>query len=52
MCEDTVCKWRRRWCAARELASRRAAPRCDRPPVCSAVQVAQVKAAACTPPAD
>src|SRR6516225_1230796 len=37
VCEDTVRKWRHRWC---------------RPPVFSAVQVAKVKAAACTPPAD
>ncbi|MDD4868870.1 MAG: helix-turn-helix domain-containing protein [Mycobacterium sp.] len=52
MCEDTVRKWRRRWCAAPGVASlatpnaaagRRCSPR---------VQVAQVKAAACIPPAD
>ena len=52
VCEDTVRKWRRRWCAAPGVASRRDAQRCGRPPVFSAVQVAKVKAAACTPPAD
>ena len=34
------------------VASLRDAQRCGRPPVFSAVQVAKVKAAACTPPAD
>ena len=52
VCEDTVRKWRRRWCAAPGVASLRDAQRCGRPPVFSAVQVANVKAAACTPPAD
>ena len=52
VCEDTVRKWRGRWCAAPGVASLRDAPRCGRPPVFSAVQVANVKAAACTPPAD
>jgi hypothetical protein len=52
VCEDTVRKWRRRWCAAPGLAALGDAPRCGRPPVFSAVQVAKVKAAACTPPAD
>ena len=52
VCEDTVRKWRRRWCAAPGVASLRDAQRCGRPPVFSAVQVAKVKAAACTPPAD
>ena len=52
VCEDTVRKWRRRWCAAPGVASLHDAQRCGRPPVFSAVQVANVKAAACTPPAD
>jgi transposase len=52
VCEDTVRKWRRRWCTAPGVASLRDAQRCGRPPVFSAVQVAKVKAAACTPPTD
>jgi transposase len=52
VCEDTVRKWRRRWCAAPGVASLRDAQRCGRPPVFGAVQVAKVKAAACAPPAD
>ena len=52
VCGDTVRKWRRRWCAAPGVASLSDAQRCGRPPVFSAVQVATVKAAACTPPAD
>ena len=52
VCEDTVRKWRRRWCAAPGVASLDDAPRCGRPPVFSAVQVAKVKAAACAPPVD
>jgi hypothetical protein len=50
VCEDTVRKWRRRWCAAPGMASLGDAHRCGRPPVFSAVQVATVKAAACAPP--
>ena len=42
----------RRCRTARIAASLRDAQRCGRPPVFSAVQVAKVKAAACTPPAD
>ena len=52
VCEDTVRKWRRRWCAAPGVASLGDAQRCGRPPVFSAVQVAKLKAAACPPPAD
>ena len=52
ICEDTVRKWRRRWCAAPGVASLGDAPRCGRPPVFSAVQVAKLKAAACAPPVD
>lgn len=43
MCEDTVRKWLRRWCAAPGLASLGDAKRCGRRPVFSPVQVAQVK---------
>ncbi|MDI3315982.1 MAG: IS630 family transposase [Mycobacterium sp.] len=52
VCEDTVRKWRRRWFAAPGVASLGDAKRCGRPPVFTAVQVAQIKAAACIPPAD
>ena len=52
VCEDTVRKWRHRWCAAPGVASLGDAKRSGRPPVFTAVQVAQVKAMACTPPAD
>ena len=50
--EDTVRKWRHRWCAAPGVASLADAKRSGRPPEFTAVQVAQVKAMACTPPAD
>jgi len=52
VCEDTVRKWRRRWCAAPGLASLVDAPRSGRPSAFTPVQVARVKAIACTPPAD
>ena len=52
ICEDTVRKWRRRWCVAPGLASLADAKRSGRPPVFSPVQVARVKAMACTPPKD
>jgi transposase len=52
ICEDTVRKWRRRWCAAPCLASLGDAKRSGRPPMFDPVQVARVKAMACTPPAD
>jgi transposase len=52
LCEDTVRKWRRRWCAAPGLASLGDAKRSGRRPKFSPVQVAGVKAMACTPPAD
>ncbi|BCO33657.1 hypothetical protein MHEC_27200 [Mycobacterium heckeshornense] len=52
VCEDTVGKWRRRWFAAPGVASLGDAKRCGRPPVFTAVRVAQIKAAACIPPAD
>lgn len=49
---DTARKWRRRWCHAPGLASLTDAKRSGRPPMFSPVQVAQVKALACTPPKD
>jgi transposase len=52
ICEDTVRKWRHRWCAAPGLASLGDAKRSGRPATFTAVQVARVKALACTPPAD
>jgi transposase len=50
--EDTVRKWRHRWCAAPGVASLADAKRSGRPPEFTDVQVARVKAMACTPPAD
>ncbi len=47
---DTVRKWRRRY-AAHGLAGLKDLPRSGRPPTFTPVQVAQVKALACTPPA-
>jgi transposase len=52
ICEDTVRKWRHRWCAAPGLASLADAPRSGRRPTFTAVQVARVKAIACTPPGE
>ena len=51
VCEDTVRKWRRRWCAAPGLAALGDAKRSGRRPAFTPVQVAGVKALACTPPA-
>ena len=48
---DTVRKWRHRY-AARGLPGLDDLPRSGRPPVFTPVQVAGVKALACTPPAD
>ena len=50
ICEDTVRKWRHRWCAAPGVASLADAKRSGRRPEFTAVQVARVKAMACTPP--
>jgi hypothetical protein len=47
---DTVRKWRRRFCAE-GLAGLNDRPRSGRPPRFTAVQVAEVKALACEPPA-
>ncbi|MDZ4390920.1 MAG: IS630 family transposase [Gemmatimonadales bacterium] len=52
VCEDTVRKWRSRWRTAPGVASLGDAERSGRPPKFTPVQVAQVKAAACAPPAD
>jgi transposase len=52
ICEDTVRKWRHRWCAAPGAASLADAKRSGRRPKFTAVQVARVKAMACTPPRD
>jgi transposase len=52
VCEDTVRKWRRRWCTAPGIASLADAERCGRPPVFTPAQVAQVKARACRPPTE
>ncbi|OBS01898.1 transposase [Mycobacterium gordonae] len=49
ICEDTVRKWRCRWCAAPGAASLADAKRSGRRPKFTAVQVARVKAMACTP---
>lgn len=48
---DTVRKWRKRY-ARSGLAGLNDLPRSGRPPTFTPVQVAQVKALACTPPAD
>jgi len=48
--EDTARKWRGRWRAAPGVASLGDAKRSGRPPKFTAVQVARVKAIACTPP--
>jgi Homeodomain-like domain/DDE superfamily endonuclease len=51
-CVDTVRKWRRRWATDPGTAALGDAKRSGRPPGFTAVQVAQVKALACTPPAE
>lgn len=48
---DTVRKWRKRY-ARHGLAGLKDLPRSGRPPTFTPIQVAQVKALACTPPAD
>lgn len=52
ICVDTVRKWRHRWVVDPSTASLGDAKRSGRPPRFSPVQVAQVKALACTPPAE
>lgn len=51
-CVDTVRKWRHRWAAAPGMAALGDAKRSGRPVRFTPVQIAQVKALACTPPAD
>ena len=51
-CADTVRKWRHRWPTSPGTASLGDAKRSGRPPRFTPVQVAQVKALACTPPRD
>jgi transposase len=51
VCQDTVRKWRHRWCRTPGLTSLGDAERSGRPPVFSPVQIAEVKALACQPPA-
>src|SRR6478609_3683630 len=52
VCEDTARKWRHRWCAAPGVSCLGDAKRSGRPAVFSPVQVARVKAVACTLPKD
>jgi transposase len=52
ICQDTVRKWRHRWCAAPGVSCLGDAQRSGRRPVFTPVQIAQVKAVACTPPKD
>ena len=51
-CVDTVRKWRHRWATDPQMASLADAKRSGRPLSFTPVQVAQVKALACTPAAD
>jgi transposase len=50
VCEDTARKWRRRWRAAPSVSALGDAKRSGRTPKFTPVQVALVKATACTPP--
>jgi DDE superfamily endonuclease/Homeodomain-like domain len=52
ICQDTVRTWRHRWCLSPGLHSLRDADRSGRPRVFTPVQVAHVKALACTPAAE
>ena len=51
ICEDTVRRWRRRFCGQR-LDGLKDRPRSGRPPSFTPVEVAEVKALACSRPAD
>jgi transposase len=51
ICEDTVRRWRRRFCVQR-LDGLKDRPRSGRPPSFTPVEVAEVKALACSRPAD
>src|SRR6476469_3878337 len=48
ICQDTVRKWRHRWCVAPGVSCLGDAQRSGRRPVFTPVQIAQVKAVACT----
>jgi DDE superfamily endonuclease/Homeodomain-like domain len=50
ICQDTVRKWRHRWCQAPLVSSLGDAKRSGRTPRFTPVQVARVKAVACKPP--
>ncbi|TAN34220.1 IS630 family transposase [bacterium] len=54
ICEDTVRRWRHRFCGRtrQRLDGLKDRPRSGRPPSFTAVEVAEVKALACTRPAD
>lgn len=52
VCVDTARKWRGRWLAAPGVAALGDAKRSGRPSRFTPVQVARVKAAACTPPSE
>jgi hypothetical protein len=52
VCVDTVRKWRGRWLAAPGVAALGDGKRSGRPPRFTPVQIARVKALACTPPAE
>ncbi len=49
---NTARKWRHRWCVRPAVAALGDAARSGRPSPFAPVQIAQVKALACTPPAD
>jgi transposase len=51
VCEDTARRWRQRFCA-RRIDGLKDRPRSGRPPVFTPVEVAEVKALACSRPAD
>ncbi len=51
VCEDTVRRWRRRFCGQR-LDGLKDRPRSGRPPLFTPVEVAELKALACSRPAD
>ncbi len=50
ICQDTVRKWRRRWCTVPSVSSLGDGQRSGRPSRFTPVQVALVKATACKPP--
>ncbi len=52
ICADTARKWRHRWWLSPVLSSLDDEQRSGRPPVFTPVQIAQIKAVACLPPAE